>query len=342
MGDRLVRLIFLTWCFLIAEPVLSETSLVIILDSSGSMAELTPDGNTRLESATKALEAIISKLPRTSLVGVRVYGRKFGLDEKASSCKDTELLIPLAPVDINAIAETLAGIKPGGYTPTALALLQARDDFIGHENSKKAVILLSDGEETCGGNPVDVLKQLALEGFAVTVHTIGFGAHKKARQELALIAKSAGGQYFNAVNTAELQSALTGAISTLKSERGDLGGFSDAGETRDLALKIEAGDHAGNFLGQGDIKDTFVFVGRKGEKYSLTLKVQRETTAKIKFQFSDASGNLLMEDTAGSAETSSDVLEIEQDREYLITVLLMGKSDAELPYFFRLERVVGF
>jgi hypothetical protein len=106
----------------------------LILDSSGSMAETLPGTDqSRIEAARQALAEVIDRIPeRDGLnVGFRVYGHEGSNREgdRAESCRSTELLVPIAGVDKQALREQVEVFEPTGWTPLARALEAAAGDF---------------------------------------------------------------------------------------------------------------------------------------------------------------------------------------------------------------------
>jgi len=188
----------------------AATDIEFILDVSGSM-EKQLDGEKQLDSARNALKKALADIPPGQLVAIRAYGHRIDKANKEESCKDSELLVPFKEVDMAEVAVAVGSLQPRGYTPIAFTLGQARNDLyavgVGRE-SERAVILLTDGEETCGGDSLALLKQMKEEGFDVTVYTIGFNVNDVAKKQLKEIADFSGGQYFDAKNSKQLNDAL--------------------------------------------------------------------------------------------------------------------------------------
>jgi Ca-activated chloride channel family protein len=63
--------------------------------------------------------------------------------------------------------------------------------------------VVSDGKETCQGDPVVAARALAAKG--TTVHTVGFVVDTAARGQLQAIARATGGTYFDAPVGPELR-----------------------------------------------------------------------------------------------------------------------------------------
>jgi len=216
-------MIFLSFALLIfASPEYSATSaqepaqavnLELILDSSGSMAEEISPGQTRIESAKSALNEVVDALPEREgvNVGFRVYGHEGTNTEagRAESCQSSELKVPVEGVDKDALRTELESYEPVGWTPIALSLQRSEADFpTAKEGVINAVLLVTDGLETCGGDPCSASRNLKEGEAAITTHVIGFALAEEERANLQCIVDASGGLLLGADNTQELTDAL--------------------------------------------------------------------------------------------------------------------------------------
>ncbi|OXT11546.1 amino acid dehydrogenase, partial [Bacillus sp. OG2] len=91
-------------------------------------------------------------------VGLRVYGHKgTGSDaDKKMSCASNELVYAPQPYNEAELSKALNKFKPAGWTPLAQSLMEAQKDLEAYkgEKNKNIVYVVSDGIETCDGNPV--------------------------------------------------------------------------------------------------------------------------------------------------------------------------------------------
>jgi len=175
-----------------------QYNVMILLDASGSMGYMA--GNkTRMEAAKEAIRSFAQSLPPEARVGLRVYGHEGSGAEsqKALSCSKSDVMYPLQAYDAQKMDEALAQFKPAGWTPIALALQQAQEDLRAYkgENSTNIIYLVSDGIETCGGDPVAVAKQLGESEITPIVNVIGFGVDGEGQRQLKQVAEAAGGSY---------------------------------------------------------------------------------------------------------------------------------------------------
>lgn len=127
-----------------AKPAPGE--LILILDASGSMWGQI-EGQNKITIAKKVLNGLIEGLPDGTSVGLIAYGHR-----DKGDCKDIETVFPPGPVDKKLLAEKIDSISPKGKTPITDSINQAFELARGSEDAA-TVILVSDGLETCGGDP---------------------------------------------------------------------------------------------------------------------------------------------------------------------------------------------
>jgi hypothetical protein len=258
----------------------AETNIQFVLDISGSMRQKL--GNeTQLESAIQALSQALGEIPPDGLVAVRVYGHRVIQLKKEESCKDTELLVPFQKLNREAILAKVKELTPLGYTPIAYSLRETRNDLYDvsvDREAERVVVLLTDGEETCGGDPIEVLKQLRAEGFKLKVFTVGFNVNEIARAQLTDIATFTGGKYFDAKDGTALRSALQEATrasvqaAVIDKKKSTYGSAVRGGDSYEDAAPLELNkelklDHHQK---KADF-DYFRFEAKRGEKITLEL-----------------------------------------------------------------------
>lgn len=230
---------------LAANAYAEKTDIEFILDVSGSMKHKEA-GETQLESARKALGRVLATLPADTHVGLRVYGHRVAQADKENSCKDTELALPMGPVNKQTIDKKIASLTPLGYTPIAYSLAQSKNDFDLKREAKKVIVLLSDGEETCGGHPADVIKDLKSSGFDIVVHTIGINPDAATQKELKAIADAGEGQYFDAKGAQGLDDALKqatqAAYSRIEKTKTTYGAAIRGGDSYETAVALSMGE----------------------------------------------------------------------------------------------------
>ncbi|MBN3553054.1 VWA domain-containing protein [Fictibacillus nanhaiensis] len=170
----------------------------IVLDASGSMAK-TVNGKTQMELAKSAINNFLGALPDNAKVGLRVYGHKgSGSDsDKKLSCSSSDLVYEVAQYDSSKFKQALDPIQPVGWTPITLALEEAQKDLLKYpaENNNNIVFLVSDGIETCDGDPVAAAKKLSDSNISPILNVIGFNVDAEGQKQLKEVAKAADGIY---------------------------------------------------------------------------------------------------------------------------------------------------
>ncbi|MFJ9612742.1 vWA domain-containing protein [Streptomyces noursei] len=190
-----------------AAPAADGSGLVMVLDSSGSMAGSDGAGSTRIAAARRAVGTLVDGLPEGYPTGLRVYGA-----DKPKGCDDTRLAQPVAPLDRDGLKKAVAGVRPQGDTPIGLSLTKAVQDLpesAAGGVGKRTIVLISDGEDTCHTpSPCQVASQLATSGGDLHIDVVGFQVAGSARAQLECIAKSGNGQYYDAPDARSLSRQL--------------------------------------------------------------------------------------------------------------------------------------
>jgi hypothetical protein len=186
---------------------LGPGAVEVILDASGSMLQRIGAAR-RIDIAKHTLTQLTGEtIPAGTPFALRVIGR--GSD----SCQ-SELHIPYAPLDRGAAALKLAALqaKNNARTPIGAALEKVGAD-LGAAKGERVVILVTDGEETCGGKPAHAIQQLAQSGVDVRVNIVGFAVDDdKLAAKFETWAHAGGGRYFDARDGASLSQAFTEAV----------------------------------------------------------------------------------------------------------------------------------
>ena len=183
---------------------------MIVFDASGSMAGNTVQGLfsdiTRIDEVRKALAQVLPGVTKYRKVGLITYGPGPYLH-----C-NVRLDFEPMPNAAEPIMSAVNALNPSGKTPLVDAVKQAAQ-VLDHQSNKGIVVLLTDGEETCGGAPCALGKLLSLTG-RLTVHVIGYqlkafrwtGA--QSFLDTKCLAEQTGGLYITAENREDLVKAF--------------------------------------------------------------------------------------------------------------------------------------
>lgn len=235
-----------------------QVNLEIILDSSGSMANLTDTGETRMDAAKRVLTEVINSIPQRAgqiNVGFRLYGHRGDNTDatKDVSCKASDLLVPVNGVDQPALIGAVNSAQPTGWTPISRSLSRAGKDFPeAGDGVINTVLLVTDGLETCDGDPVKVAGDLRKKpSVQMTTHVVGFGTTPEEQTVLQGIADAGGGQLFGASNAQQLRAALFDVLTQLKIVVG-------VGYVGGNAFGVLPPGNAGEFSVVGYFRDSFM------------------------------------------------------------------------------------
>lgn len=98
----------------------------------------------------------------------------------------------MAVQDGAALGQRLRALMPRGKTPLADALRRAAAE-IPATAEEADIVLVTDGLETCGGDPCAVAAELAAEGVPIRAHVVGFGLTAGEVRQIACVAENTGG-----------------------------------------------------------------------------------------------------------------------------------------------------
>lgn len=187
-----------------------QKNIVVVFDSSGSMNQIV-GGKKKIDVAKEAVSGFLRDIDKNTNVSIVLYGHKGGNTQasKNVSCAGIDEVYYIGPVNADIAISKLAGAKPTGWTPIAASLQKANDILKNYPADKNdnMVLLVSDGEETCGGDPVAKAKELFGTSAKIVTNVIGFDVTGPAEQKLQAIA-STGGKYFSVHNEEEFKAAF--------------------------------------------------------------------------------------------------------------------------------------
>jgi Mg-chelatase subunit ChlD len=190
---------------------LNDRAVEIVVDASRSMWGQIY-GEAKMTIAKNILQDVSYWFPEDLDLALRAYGSTS--PSESNNCGDSTLLVPFAEYNREPIRSAISGLRPTGQTPIAYALDQAARDF-GSLQSDRAVVLVTDGIESCGGDPARAARELSEQG--IMVHVIGFGLGNAADEDtwsLQAIANASGGRYVTAGSAEELKAALAETVAT--------------------------------------------------------------------------------------------------------------------------------
>jgi hypothetical protein len=169
------------------------------------------EGRRRIEIAKEVLTtAIREQIPSGTPTALRVFGHR-----TPNACR-TDLEIPLAPLNAEVAVSKIVGVQARNLarTPIADSLAAVRQD-LNAVNGTALIVLVTDGEETCDGDPAAVITELRESGMEVSLNIVGFAIDDQAlAEEFAAWAEAGGGSYFAANDTETLAESVADALAT--------------------------------------------------------------------------------------------------------------------------------
>lgn len=175
-------------------PTIKSSHYAILIDASGSMKAMS--GNkSRMDAAKEAVMEFAHQIPENATISMRVYGHEgSGSDaDKKLSCSSSESFYS-GPFEKDKFQQSLDKVKPAGWTPIGLALETVKEDI--PENADDVVVyVVSDGIETCGGDPVKAAEDLVSADIETVVNIIGFDIDNEAQNLLKEVASAGNGEF---------------------------------------------------------------------------------------------------------------------------------------------------
>lgn len=211
----------LPFALLVTQAGFSETTpqacaedAMIVFDGSGSMAEMgfNDIDEPRIFDARKALADALPDIAHSRRLGLLIYG-----PGSEDGCSGIDLRFK---PESNASAKILKAVnelQPAGETALAVAVEKAAKT-LEETSGGGTVVVVTDGKETCGGQPCKLATDLA--GSNLVVHVIGFKVrgsffswetqsdYEQADSVSRCLADRTGGYYLDTETIDELVAAL--------------------------------------------------------------------------------------------------------------------------------------
>jgi len=191
-------------------------NILFVLDASGSMLE-TIGNKSKVEIAKQVMASLVEKLPPSINLALYAYGHRTPNSDKTRSCQDIQSLAPLGQDNAKSFIQQLSTIRASGWTPLAKSLDLASQALPTTDTSINNVVLLSDGQETCDGKPIETAQKLKDGPTRLTIHTVGLAIDENTRKELQEVASVSGGTYNEADDAQSLLSAMQKALIAARS-----------------------------------------------------------------------------------------------------------------------------
>ena len=190
-----------------------NSSLLLLIDASGSMGDEIGSGNSqvKIEAAKQAAIAALGRAATSGSVEVAVLAFSGDCQNPVPRYQDFTR-------DVDQLTRFIGSLQPGGGTPMADAVRFANRYMEQNGDasaSTRMIMLLADGQNDCGD--IDqALAALQASGVIFRHETVGFGIepNSQAAQDLREIATQTGGTYHHAVDANQLADVFMEFVDT--------------------------------------------------------------------------------------------------------------------------------
>jgi len=220
-------------------------------------------------------ELVSQQLAEGVPVSLRIFGGKG--KSKAARCV-SRLAMPLQPLDRANTLKLIKRLKAGKKTATPIAhSLYAVAEDLADVTGTRMVVLLTDGNETCDGDPAAAIAELRAADIDVNLNIVGLALDDEAlKDQMAAWAAAGDGSYFDAANAAELGSALAAAVAApfrvfVPGDEEAIASGTVGGE----AVVLDPGAYRVEVLSDPPFSFEDIFLGG-GESVSLELPIDAE------------------------------------------------------------------
>jgi VWFA-related protein len=177
-----------------AKPI----TVVLVVDRSWSMKE-----EDRIGGMKRAVATFLKGLPEGSRVALIAFGSEVRVARPFTT-------------DVKEVDEAVNALAPGGLTRYYEAVAKALE-LLENESGRRAVLALTDGEDTSSKTASLESVILAARRIGVPVHTLGLGSEDEIESDaLRNLATSTRGQYYPARRADELRTIYEEIASRLK------------------------------------------------------------------------------------------------------------------------------
>ncbi len=189
-------------------PPPGVTHVVVAIDGSGSMAAKI-GGRSKLALAKEATLEFIDGLGAKVEASVLAFGSQGDNKDsgKQRSCSAIDQLAPMS-LDRPTQRRAVQAVQAVGWTPLAAALHRAQAQLSAASQGKQIIYVVSDGNETCGGDAIAAATAVNTGPTRAIVNIIGFDLPAADRAALQQVASAGGGALIDIPDDASYRRAL--------------------------------------------------------------------------------------------------------------------------------------
>lgn len=224
----------------------AQPAVEVIFDASGSMGTLLPSGEQRLAAARQVLADLVSGgLPEGAPFALRAFGQV-----EPTTC-NMRLEVPFGPLDPTTALQAVNDIemKLLSQTPLAAAILASAEDLAAAGGSR-TLILITDGVESCGGDPIEAVRQLR-QSNSVEIAIVSLGIEDAQIAEFTALAEATGASYVDVSSMEQLQQSVQAALNPAYEVYDADGQLVASGVVDGPAVELDMGVYTVRIIGLG-------------------------------------------------------------------------------------------
>ena len=146
---------------------------MIVFDASTSMTSASLFGSngfstSRIDEGRSALHKVLPQVTRSRRIGLITYG-----PGTPGQCNVKLNFEPL-PQAANRILSTISSLVPDGRTPLTEGV-EAAARILNYRFQPGTIVVVTDGEESCGRSPCELAKHLRASAKSMTIHVVALG-----------------------------------------------------------------------------------------------------------------------------------------------------------------------
>lgn len=177
-------------------PPGEEPEVIIVVDASGSMGEGgTFGGSSRMDRAKSSIDHVVRGLPDPITIGLIEF----------TSCSNVRRDKFYASRERAALLAEVNRLTPQQGTPLAGSIKRAGD--IASQDAESVVVLVTDGDDSCGGDPCAEARAIKARKPNVKINIIDLSGGGQS-SVLQCVAKATGGQVLKPNSAMEMNRAV--------------------------------------------------------------------------------------------------------------------------------------
>ncbi|MEM1384309.1 MAG: VWA domain-containing protein [Pseudomonadota bacterium] len=165
--------------------------VLFVVDGSGSMRDGIPGARSRLDAAKSSISRTVRSLHKDIRIGTVSF----------SNCGATRHSKFYSAAERGSLLREVNAMRPGSATSLAASIRRA--GAAAPRRSESIIVVVSDGQDTCGGDPCSVAQQIVRQKPNVRINVVDLSG-RRASNELRCVARAGRGQVFSPANASDM------------------------------------------------------------------------------------------------------------------------------------------